>query len=127
MSDGGSPARRGGHCSNGAALKYNGGVAKDQLSAPNAAALEQGLPNLLRHIQNITQGFGLPAVVAINRFPTDTEEELAAGLQPLQRISVNVALSEVWAKGAKAGQELAQEVIRLAEEPKGQMTFTYCT
>ncbi len=107
------------------ALKYNGGVAKDQLNQPNASALEKGLPNLLRHIQNITQGFGLPAVVAINRFPTDTEEELQLVYNRCKELGVNVALSEVWAKGSQGGQALAQEVIRLAEQPKGQMAFTY--
>ena len=74
------------------ALKYNGGVAKDQLNQPNASALEKGLPNLLRHIQNITQGFGLPAVVAINRFPTDTEEELQLVYNRCKELGVNVAL-----------------------------------
>lgn len=107
------------------ALKYNGGVPKDQLNQPNAEALEKGLPNLLRHIKNITQGFGLPAVVAINRFPTDTEEELQLVYNRCKELGVNVALSEVWAKGSQGGQELAQEVIRLAEQPKGELHFTY--
>ena len=107
------------------ALKYNGGVPKDQLNQPNAEALEKGLPNLLRHIKNITQGFGLPAVVAINRFPTDSEEELQLVYSRCKELGVNVALSEVWAKGSQGGQELAQEVIRLAEQPKGELHFTY--
>lgn len=107
------------------ALKYNGGVAKADLNAPNADALEKGLPNLLRHIKNITEGFGLPAVVAINRFPTDTEEELQLIYNRCKALGVNVALSEVWGKGSQGGQELAAEVIRLTNEPKGQLNFTY--
>lgn len=107
------------------ALKYNGGVAKADLNSPNADALEKGLPNLLRHIKNITEGFGLPAVVAINRFPTDTEEELQLIYNRCKALGVNVALSEVWGKGSQGGQELAAEVIRLTNEPKGQLNFTY--
>ena len=90
------------------ALKYNGGVAKADLSQENLEALEKGLPNLLRHIENITQGFGLPAVVAINRFPTDTEAELNLVYDSCKKLGVNVALSEVWAKGAEGGLELAE-------------------
>ena len=108
------------------ALKYNGGVAKADLSQENLEALEKGLPNLLRHIENITQGFGLPAVVAINRFPTDTESELNLVYDSCKKLGVNVALSEVWAKGAEGGLELAKEVVRLAEENENpQINFTY--
>ena len=108
------------------ALKYNGGVAKADLSQENLEALEKGLPNLLRHIENITQDFGLPAVVAINRFPTDTEAELNLVYDSCKKLGVNVALSEVWAKGAEGGLELAKEVVRLAEENENpQINFTY--
>ena len=110
------------------ALKYNGGVAKADLNQENLEALEKGLPNLLRHIENITQGFGLPAVVAINRFPTDTEAELEMVYNSCKKLGVNVALSEVWAKGGEGGIELAKEVVRLAEENKNPtLTFTYDT
>jgi formate--tetrahydrofolate ligase len=97
------------------ALKYNGGVAKADLGAENLDALEKGLPNLLKHVENITQVFKLPAVVAINRFPTDTEGELNLIREKCRELGVNVALSEVWGKGSDGGMELAQEVIRLAE------------
>ncbi len=108
------------------ALKYNGGVAKADLNQENLAALEKGLPNLLRHIENITQGFGLPAVVAINRFPTDTEAELNMVYESCKKLGVNVALSEVWAKGGEGGLELAKEVVRLAENNENPtLNFTY--
>lgn len=108
------------------ALKYNGGVAKADLGQENLAALEKGLPNLLRHIENITQGFGLPAVVAINRFPTDTEAELNMVYDSCKKLGVNVALSEVWAKGGEGGLELAKEVVRLAEaNEQPEINFTY--
>ena len=101
-------------------------MAKADLSQENLEALEKGLPNLLRHIENITQGFGLPAVVAINRFPTDTEAELNLVYDSCKKLGVNVALSEVWAKGAEGGLELAKEVVRLAEENENpQINFTY--
>ena len=110
------------------ALKYNGGVAKADLNQENLEALEKGLPNLLRHIENITQGFGLPAVVAINRFPTDTEAELEMVYNSCKKLGVNVALSEVWAKGGEGGIELAKEVMRLAEENENPtLNFTYDT
>ena len=110
------------------ALKYNGGVAKTDLNQENLEALEKGLPNLLRHIENITQGFGLPAVVAINRFPTDTEAELEMVYNSCKKLGVNVALSEVWAKGGEGGMELAKEVVRLAEENENPtLNFTYDT
>ena len=107
------------------ALKYNGGVAKADLNNENLEALEKGIPNLLRHIENITQGFGLPAVVAINRFPTDTEAELQLIYDKCKELGVNVALSEVWGKGSEGGKELAEEVVRLAEAGAGKLQFTY--
>ncbi len=107
------------------ALKYNGGVAKADLNNENLEALEKGIPNLLRHIENITQGFGLPAVVAINRFPTDTEAELQLIYDKCKELGVNVALSEVWGKGSEGGMTLAEEVVRLAEAGTGELQFTY--
>ena len=107
------------------ALKYNGGVAKADLNNENLEALEKGIPNLLRHIENITQGFCLPAVVAINRFPTDTEAELQLIYDKCKELGVNVALSEVWGKGSEGGKELAEEVVRLAEAGAGKLQFTY--
>ena len=107
------------------ALKYNGGVAKADLNNENLEALEKGIPNLLRHIENITQSFGLPAVVAINRFPTDTEAELQLIYDKCKELGVNVALSEVWGKGSEGGKELAEEVIRLTDAGAGKLQFTY--
>ena len=106
------------------ALKYNGGVAKSDLAAENLAALEAGLPNLLKHIENITTVYGLPVVVAINRFPTDTEAELELVRTKCAELGVNVALSEVWGKGGAGGEELAQEVVRLCDEAS-EMKFVY--
>lgn len=106
------------------ALKYNGGVAKSDLAAENLAALEAGLPNLLKHIENITTVYGLPVVVAINRFPTDTEAELELVRTKCAELGVNVALSEVWGKGGAGGEELAKEVVRLCDEPS-EMEFVY--
>ena len=99
------------------ALKHHGGVAKADLGTENLEALEKGLPNLLQHVENITQVYGLPAVVAINRFPTDTEAELKLVEDKCKELGVNVALSEVWGKGGDGGIELAKEVVRLCEEP----------
>ena len=99
------------------ALKHHGGVAKADLGTENLEALERGLPNLLRHVENITTVFGLPCVVAINRFPLDTEAELALIEEKCKALGVNVALSEVWAKGGEGGQALAEEVVRLCEQP----------
>ncbi|MDO4393146.1 MAG: formate--tetrahydrofolate ligase [Bacillota bacterium] len=99
------------------ALKYHGGVAKAELNNENLEALEKGLPNLLQHVSNIRNVFGLPCVVAINAFPTDTEAELALVEKRCNELGVNVALSEVWAKGGKGGEVLAEEVVRLCEEP----------
>ena len=99
------------------ALKHHGGVAKADLTQENLAALEKGLPNLLRHVENITQVFKLPAVVAINAFPTDTKAELDLVAARCKELGVNVALSEVWAKGGEGGKALAEEVVRLCERP----------
>ncbi len=99
------------------ALKHHGGAAKADLTSENLDALEKGLPNLLKHIENITVKFGLPAVVAINRFPADTEAELALVRRKCEEMGANVALSEVWAKGGEGGLELAEEVLRLTEKP----------
>ncbi len=106
------------------ALKYNGGVAKADLGAENLEALEKGLPNLLKHVENVTQVFKLPAVVAINRFPTDTEAELNLIRERCRELGVNVALSEVWGKGSIGGKELAEEVIRLSEK-ESNLEFAY--
>ena len=98
-------------------LKYNGGVAKADLNEENLAALADGLPNLLRHVSNMTEVYGLPCVVAINRFPTDTEAELALVEEECAKLGVKAVLSEVWAKGGEGGIALAEEVLRLVEEP----------
>ena len=99
------------------ALKHHGGVAKADLGTENLEALEKGLPNLLRHVENITTVFNLPCVVAINRFPLDTEAELALIETKCKELGVNVALSEVWGKGGEGGVALAEEVVRLCEQP----------
>ena len=106
------------------ALKHHGGCPKAELGQENLAALEAGLPNLLRHVENLTKVYGLPCVVAINRFPTDTEAELRLVEDKCRALGVNVALSEVWAKGGEGGEALAQEVIRLCDEPN-HFTFAY--
>ena len=106
------------------ALKYNGGVPKTELGTENVEALERGLPNLLKHVENITQVFGLPCVVAINRFDNDTDAELELIRSECRRLGVNVALSEVWGKGGEGGVELAQEVLRLCETDS-TLTFSY--
>ncbi len=106
------------------ALKYNGGVPKAETGNENLEALEKGLPNLLRHVENITKVYKLPCVVAINRFPTDTEAELALIERKCKELGVNVALSEVWGKGGEGGLALAEEVIRLCEEPN-DFSFAY--
>ena len=97
------------------ALKHHGGVAKADLNNENLAALEKGLPNLLRHVENVTNVYRLPCVVAINRFPADTEAELELIRAKCRELGVNVALSEVWGKGGDGGVELAEEVVRLCE------------
>ena len=107
------------------ALKYNGGVPKDELNNENLEALEAGLPNLLKHVENITQVYKLPAVVAINRFPLDTKAELKLVEDKCRELGVNVALSEVWAKGGEGGIAVANEVIRLCEEGENSFQFSY--
>jgi formate--tetrahydrofolate ligase len=107
------------------ALKMHGGASKTDLSREDLAALEQGLPNLLKHIENITVKFGLPAVVAINRFPTDTEAELQLIKAKCREYGANVALSEVWGKGGVGGIDLAKEVVRLAEGDADNFRFIY--
>ncbi len=106
------------------ALKYNGGVPKAETGKENLEALEKGLPNLLQHVSNITTVYKLPCVVAINRFPTDTEAELKLIEDKCKELGVNVALSEVWGKGGEGGIELAKEVVRLCEQPN-DFTFAY--
>ena len=108
------------------ALKYHGGVEKADLNAENLTALEAGLPNLLQHVENITNVYGLPAVVAINRFPTDTEAELELVRSRCAALGANVALSEVWGKGGDGGIELAEEVMRLCDQPN-DFRFSYDT
>ena len=108
------------------ALKYHGGVAKADLNHENLEALEKGLPNLLQHVDNVTNVYGLPCVVAINAFPTDTEAELKMVEEKCREKGVNVRLSEVWAKGGEGGKTLAEEVIRLCEEEKSdRFQFVY--
>ena len=106
------------------ALKYHGGVAKAELNNENLDALEKGLPNLLQHVENVTKVYGLPCVVAINAFPTDTKAELELVEKKCGELGVNVALSVVWAKGGEGGKALAEEVVRLCEQPN-QFGFTY--
>lgn len=100
------------------ALKHHGGVAKADLGAEDLEALERGLPNLLRHVENVTQVYGLPAVVAINAFPTDTAAELDLVQKRCGELGVGAVLSEVWAKGGRGGIALAEEVVRLCEQPR---------
>ena len=105
------------------ALKHHGGTKKADFAVQNLDALEKGLPNLLQHVKNITTVFKLPAVVAINRFPTDTEAELKLIEQKCKELGVNVALSEVWGKGGEGGRALAEEVVKLCEKPSD---FSFC-
>lgn len=107
------------------ALKHHGGVPKDRLNEENLEALKKGVPNLLKHVENITQKFGLPAVVAINRFPQDTGKELELISQECARYGVEVALSEVWGKGGQGGKELARKVLDLVEKDKKNFKFIY--
>jgi len=106
------------------ALKNHGGVPKAELNNENLDALKKGMPNLLRHVENITKVYGLPCVVAINAFPTDTEAELRLVEEECKKLGVNVALSEVWAKGGEGGKALAEEVVRLCDKEKN-FTFSY--
>ena len=107
------------------ALKYNGGVPKADLNNENLEALEAGLPNLLKHVSNITNVYKLPCVVAINAFPTDTKAELDLVEKKCKELGVNVVLSEVWAKGGEGGVALAEEVVRLCEQSNDQFTYSY--
>ena len=106
------------------ALKYNAGIPKSELNNENLKALEKGLPNLLKHVENITQVYKLPAVVAINKFPSDTDAELNLVREKCKELGVNVALSEVWERGGAGGIELAEEVLRLTEK-ENNMEFPY--
>jgi len=107
------------------ALKSHGGVAKENLNQENLEALQKGVPNLLKHVENVTQNYGLPAVVAINRFPQDTEAELRFVQEECKKLGVKVALSEVWAKGGAGGVELAKEVLQLIEKGQNNFKFVY--
>jgi len=107
------------------ALKYNGGVPKAELNSENLEAVEKGLPNLLKHVENITKVFNIPAVVAINKFPTDTEAELKLVEDRCRELGVNVKLSEVWEKGGAGGTDVAEEVLRLIESNNSELEFAY--
>ncbi|MDO4379687.1 MAG: formate--tetrahydrofolate ligase [Clostridia bacterium] len=107
------------------ALKMHGGLSKNQLGEENLEALEKGIPNLLRHVSNIKNVYKLPCVVAVNRFPTDTDKEVEFIIEKCRLLGVNVVLSDVWAKGGEGGKDLAKEVVRLCEEEKGDFTFSY--
>ena len=107
------------------ALKMHGGLPKTELGEENLEALEAGLPNLLRHVSNIKNVYKLPSVVAVNRFPTDTDAEVALIIEKCRELGVNVVLSDVWAKGGEGGIELAREVVRLCEEEQGDFTYSY--
>ncbi len=107
------------------ALKMHGGLAKTELNNEDLAALERGVPNLLRHVSNIKNVYKLPCVVAVNRFPTDTDAEIDFLIEKCKELGVNVVLSTVWAEGGKGGEALAREVVRLCEEEKGDFTFSY--
>ncbi len=107
------------------ALKMHGGLDKKELKEENIVALENGIPNLLRHVSNIKNVYKLPCVVAINRFPTDTDNEIDFIIKKCRELGVNTVLSTVWAEGGKGGEDLAREVVRLCEEEKGDFTFSY--
>ena len=109
------------------ALKMHGGLLKTELATENLEALEKGIPNLLRHVSNIKNVYGLPCVVAVNRFPTDTDKEVEFIVTKCKELSVNVVLSNVWAQGGDGGIELAKEVVRLCEEEKADFRFSYDT
>lgn len=106
------------------ALKMHGGVAKTELNTENLEALEKGIPNLLKHLSNITDVYKLPCVVAVNKFPTDTDKEIELVIEKCKKLGVNVVLSDVWAKGGDGGIELAEEVVRLCEKDN-DFTFAY--
>lgn len=107
------------------ALKMHGGLDKKELGTEDLTALEKGIPNLLRHVSNIKNVYKLPCVVAVNRFPTDTDAEIDFIIKKCRELGVNTVLSTVWAEGGKGGEELAHEVVRLCEEEKGNFTFSY--
>lgn len=107
------------------ALKMHGGLSKAELGTEDLSALERGIPNLLRHVSNIKNVYKLPCVVAVNRFPTDTDAEIDFIIKKCRELGVNTVLSTVWAEGGKGGEELAKEVVRLCEEEKGDFTFAY--
>ena len=107
------------------ALKMHGGLAKTELADEDLGALERGIPNLLRHLNNIKNVYKLPTVVAINRFPTDTDIEVEYIINKCKELNVNVVLSTVWAEGGRGGEALAREVVRLCEEEKGDFSFSY--
>ncbi len=107
------------------ALKMHGGTPKTELATENLEALERGIPNLLRHVSNIKNVYKLPSVVAINRFPTDTDAEIDFIIAECKKLGVNVVLSTVWADGGSGGEALAREVVRLCEEEKGDFTYSY--
>ena len=107
------------------ALKMHGGLDKKSLATEDLSALERGIPNLLKHVSNIKNVYKLPCVVAVNRFPTDTDKEIDFIIAKCRELGVNVVLSTVWADGGKGGEELAKEVVRLCEEEKGDFTFSY--
>ena len=107
------------------ALKMHGGLNKKQLENEDLSALEKGIPNLLRHVSNIKNVYGLPCVVAVNRFPADTDAEIELLISKCRELGVNTILSTVWAEGGKGGEDLAREVVRLCEEEKGDFRFSY--
>ena len=107
------------------ALKMHGGLDKNNLAEENLSALKKGLPNLLRHVSNIKNVYKLPCVVAVNRFPTDTDNEINCVIEECKKLGVNVVLSTVWAEGGKGGEALAKEVVRLCENEKGNFTYSY--
>ena len=107
------------------ALKMHGGLSKTELTQEDLKALEKGIPNLLRHVSNIKNVYKLPCVVAVNRFPTDTDSEIDFIINKCRELGVNTVLSTVWAEGGKGGEELAREVVRLCKEEKGNFTFAY--
>ena len=107
------------------ALKMHGGLAKTELGSEDLAALERGIPNLLRHVSNIKNVYKIPSVVAVNKFPTDTDREIEFIIEKCKELGVNVVLSTVWADGGRGGEALAREVVRLCDEEKGDFSFSY--
>jgi formate--tetrahydrofolate ligase len=107
------------------ALKMHGGLPKTELGEENIEALAKGVPNLLRHVSNIKNVYKLPSVVAVNRFPTDTDNEIEFIVSECKKLGVNVVLSTVWADGGRGGEALAREVVRLCEEERGDFTYSY--